>query len=109
MITRRRALRAVLVALALLAAGNLLRTRFAQPARESFPAPVRSTAVVPPDRALDSFAVSADGQSLAYASEAADGRLHLFVRFLGGDKEAAKGDRDVELANAIGAHDPFFS
>jgi serine/threonine-protein kinase len=39
---------------------------------------------------------------VAYAAEASDGRLHLFLR-------QVDGTNDREVADAAGAHDPFFS
>jgi serine/threonine-protein kinase len=51
---------------------------------------------------LDSFAVSPDGNVLAYAAESPDGRLHLFVRLAGSDENR-------QIADSTGAHDPFFS
>ena len=62
------------------------------------------TVSMPAGRVLDSFAVAPDGQMLAYAAEAADGRLHLFLKGIDG----ADGD-EQDVVGAGGAHDPFFS
>ena len=105
MITRRQALRAVLVLFILLLAGNFVLRRLKRPVAASRAAPVRTVVSIPPGRALDSFAVSPDGDTLAYAAEASDGRLHLFVRPV--DSRDSTGEREV--SEAAGAHDPFFS
>jgi hypothetical protein len=102
MITRRRVIRAVLILVVLVLAGNFVRTRFRHPAAVPVSAPIRMTVSVPANRALDSFAISPDGSLLAYAAESSDGRLHLFLRPLAGGE-------DRELAESAGAHDPFFS
>ena len=60
---------------------------------------------VPKDRLLSSFAVSPDGERLAYSAEsAADGRRRMFVRSLA--RDAA---HDQELPGTIGGTTPFFS
>jgi Tol biopolymer transport system component len=60
---------------------------------------------IPADRVLSSFAVSADGEQLAYAAEStADGRRRIFIRALARDVTV-----DRELADTIGANMPFFS
>src|SRR5206468_5643029 len=82
-------------------AGNIARRQLKGPA--PIPAaPFRTVVAVPPDRSLDSFAVSPDGNTVAYAADAPDGRLHLFLR-------RADGSTDTEVSEAVGAHDPFFS
>ena len=69
------------------------------------PPAVRFTLPVPEDRILTSFAVSSDGEWLAYSAEsAADGRRRLFIRSL-----AAGVASDRDLPNTIGASTPFFS
>src|SRR5438132_324014 len=76
MITRRQAIRAVLVLIVLILAGTLGRRYIARRATATRPAPTRATVSIPADRALDSFAISPDGTTLAYAADAADGRPH---------------------------------
>lgn len=69
------------------------------------PQPVRFTASIPEDLTLAAFAVSRDGQWLAYSAESAgDRRRRIFVRAL-----ASAGERDRELAGTSGATNPFFS
>jgi Tol biopolymer transport system component len=102
MITRRQVFRAVLLLVILALAGNVARQRLQRPSAAVRPVPVRTIASIPPERALDSFAVSPDGNTLAYAAEAPDGRLHLFLHQV----DAA---RDGEVGESTGAHDPFFS
>ncbi len=66
---------------------------------------VRFTVAVPGDRALNAFAVSADGRWLAYSAEReGDGLRRLFIRSVA---EGATGDR--ELPGTAGASTPFFS
>jgi hypothetical protein len=108
MITRRKALRAVLVLFVLLLAGSFVVRRLRRPAAASRAAPVRTAVSIPPGRALDSFAVSPNGNTLAYAAEAPDGRLHLFLRQVDSANDA-NDKEDREVAEAAGAHDPFFS
>jgi hypothetical protein len=102
MITRRRVIRAFLVLVVLALAGNFVRSRFTRPVAAPVLAPIRVTVSIPTDRALDSFGISPDGGALAYAAESSDGRLHLFIRSVG------NGD-DRQVAESVGAHDPFFS
>jgi Tol biopolymer transport system component len=69
------------------------------------PPAVRFTVPVPDDRVLTSFAVSPDGEQLAYSAEStSDGRRRMFIRSL-----AADGGEDRELPNTVGASTPFFS
>ena len=69
------------------------------------PPAIRFTVRVPDDRLLGSFAVSPDGERLAYAAEStADGRRRVFIGVLAPDAAA-----DRELPNTIGASAPFFS
>ena len=69
------------------------------------PRAVRFTVMVPDDRALNAFAVSADGRWLAYSAERdGDGLRRLFIRSLAG---GAASDR--ELSGTAGATSPFFS
>src|SRR3954470_10391708 len=101
MITRRRAVRAVLVLFVAALAGNLLVRRMKPPAAPRLP-PVHTAVSIPSGRALDSFALSPDGGTLVYAAEEQDGRLHLVVRRVGSADER-------ELTEAADGHDPFFS
>lgn len=100
MITRRVS-SAVLLLGALFLAGSYV-WRAIRPAPPPLPPPARLTISMPDDRALDTFAVSPDGQWLAYAAEAPDGRLHLFLRSVGGSA-------DQEVVASTGARTPFFS
>lgn len=69
------------------------------------PPAVRFIVPVPDDRILSSFAVSADGERLAYSAEStADGRRRIFIRTLTGE-----GGKDDELADTQGGTSPFFS
>src|SRR4051812_47166647 len=102
MITRRQAIRAVLILLVVLAAVMIVRRRAARPASQPRLTPVLTIAEIPTDRSLDSFTVAPDGGTLAYSAEGPDGRLHLFVQPSGGTESR-------ELAAAAGARDPFFA
>lgn len=69
------------------------------------PPPVRLAVAIPDERRLDAFAVSPDGQWLAYSAETADdGRRRLFLRSL----QDVSG-RDREVTSTLGATSPFFS
>ncbi len=69
------------------------------------PSPVALEIAIPDGRVLDSFAVSPDGRWLVYAAETRlDRRRRLFVREL-----RAEVTSDRELADAVGARNPFFS
>ena len=69
------------------------------------PPAVRFTIPVPEARLLSSFAVSADGERLAYSAEsAADGRRRIFVGAL-----ALERADDRELPGSTGGSAPFFS
>jgi eukaryotic-like serine/threonine-protein kinase len=98
----RRLRRSVLAALVVAALG--LAGRYVWQALKPPPAPlppsVHLTIAVREDQALDTLAVSPDGQSLAYTAESADGSVHLFIKspFLAPEREIA-----------IGADSPFFS
>ena len=100
MITRRNAVRMVLVAAVVALGFNYVRTM----RRPQIPLPpaVRSNIPLPIDRRLDSFAISPDERTLGYAAESPDGRLRLYLR-------AFASDRTTEIADSTGAHDPFFS
>src|SRR5712675_345909 len=101
MITRRRAFRTVLLLVIVVLAGNLVRSRLKR-AVITRPAPVHTTTSISADRALESFALSPDGETLAYVAESVDGRRHLFLRAL-----STGADRVV--ADTAGARDPFYS
>jgi eukaryotic-like serine/threonine-protein kinase len=73
-----------------------------RPAPSPLPFSIHSTFGVPADRALDALALSPDGRWLAYAAEATNGQVHVFVRPVDGG-----GDREV--ADSAGARNPFFS
>lgn len=69
------------------------------------PAPVRFAAAIPEGHTLGTFAVSHDGQWLAYSAETAtDRRRRIFIRSLRGATE-----RERELPGSTGARNPFFS
>jgi len=66
---------------------------------------VRFTVPIPEDRTLAGFAVSADGQWLAYSAERdEDGLRRLFIRSL-----VQRDGNDRELPDTVGASTPFFS
>jgi Tol biopolymer transport system component len=101
MITRRQAIRVTLMLCVVALAANLVRLRLMHPAAGPRAASVLTLVAVPPGRALDSFAISQDGNTLAYAADDPDGRLHLYLR--------VEGAVEREVLDAAGAHDPFFS
>jgi eukaryotic-like serine/threonine-protein kinase len=69
------------------------------------PPAARLSVPIPDDRVLSSFAVSADGEQLAYAAESmGDGRRRIFIGALARDAAV-----DRELPHTIGANAPFFS
>jgi len=71
----------------------------------SLPSPVRFAAAIPQDRVLSAFAVSPDGQWVAYSAEmTTDRRRRIFIRALRGATE-----QDRELRGTIGGTSPFFS
>ena len=71
----------------------------------SLPSPVRFGAPIPQGRILSAFAVSPDGQWLAYSAETTtDRRRRIFIRPLRGSTE-----QDRELPGTIGGTGPFFS
>ena len=102
MITRRPAVRAVLVLLILGLWLSVTSRHLKRPAPTPGASPILVVVAIPSGRALDSFAVSPDGDTVVYSAVAQDGRLHLFVRPVAGAQER-------EVADAIGGHDPFFS
>ena len=72
---------------------------------EPLPPAVRFVAAIPEGQTLDTFAVSPDGRSLAYAAEsAADRRRRIHVRAFDASTE-----RDRELSSTSGGTSPFFS
>ena len=69
------------------------------------PPAVRFTIPIPEERLLSSFAVSADGERLAYSAESTvDGRRRIFIGALA--RERAD---DRELPGSTGGSAPFFS
>jgi Tol biopolymer transport system component len=78
-IITRRVVRTVLVAIALLAGINAWRT-FKRSSPAKLPAVIRSLVSIPANRTLDQFALSPDGDSLAYTAEADNGNVYLSVR-----------------------------
>jgi Tol biopolymer transport system component len=89
----------VLLAVALLAGVNAWRT-FKSPPPTKLPPAVRSLVSIPADQALEQFALSPDGNSLAYTAEAGNGNVYLSVRT---PYQAAA------LVVAAGGDNPFFS
>jgi Tol biopolymer transport system component len=73
---------------------------------ESLPEAARFSLSVPSDRTLHRFAVSANGEWLAYSAETrGDPRRRLFLLSIGQEATAD----DQEVMGGIGARDPFFS
>jgi eukaryotic-like serine/threonine-protein kinase len=71
----------------------------------SLPPPVRFGAPIAENRVLGTFAISPDGQWLAYSAEiATDRSRRIFVRSLG-----AAGEQDREISGTLGGTNPFFS
>jgi hypothetical protein len=72
---------------------------------EPLPMPVRFAAAIPGGHTLDTFAVSHDGQWLAYAAETAnDRRRRIFIRALSSATE-----QEREVSGTVGGRNPFFS
>lgn len=75
------------------------------PAPQPAPAAIRSIAAIPEGRTLGAFAVSPDGNRLAYSAEMeADGRRRIFVLDL-----VTLQEREREIAGTAGGTSPFFS
>ena len=88
-----------MVGLVIVAAAGVWR-RVARPDAPP-PEPVRFSIAIPGDRELDAFALSGNGEWLAYTA-GADRRSRLFVH-------AIDGASDRAVPGAEGAHAPFFS
>jgi Tol biopolymer transport system component len=98
-IITRRAVRAVLLAVALVAGVNAWRA-FNRSSSAKLPPAIRSLVSIPANRALDRFALSPDGNSLAYTAEADNGNVYLSVR---------TPYQPAELVVMAGGDNPFFS